>query len=96
MSRLIRLEIVLERNVRCGSLAQSPPSRMRVFRRHSARWSATEDYKVKNSYLDDAGQLNCNSEVEQAEPQDIDKTLGQEPVGQIGAAAHISFNQTER
>jgi hypothetical protein len=50
----------------------------------------------KTSYLDTVGQPNCNSEVEQAEPQDIDKTLGQEPVGQIGAAAHISFNQTER
>jgi len=32
--------------------------------------------KGKTSYLDSVGQSNCNSEVEQAEPQDTDKTLG--------------------
>ncbi len=52
--------------------------------------------KGEASYLDDAGQLNCNNDVELAEPQDIGKALGKEPVSQIDAAAHISFNQTER
>lgn len=55
-----------------------------------------ERAKDKASYLDDAGQLNCNSDVELAEPQDIGKALGKEPVGQIDAAAHLSFNQAER
>jgi hypothetical protein len=32
--------------------------------------------KDKTSYLDSVGQSNCNSEVEQAGPQDTDKTLG--------------------
>ena len=31
--------------------------------------------KDKTSYLDSAGQSNCNGDVEQAGPQDLDKTL---------------------
>jgi len=31
-----------------------------------------DEAKDKASYLDTVGQPNCNSEVEQAEPQDID------------------------
>jgi hypothetical protein len=32
--------------------------------------------KGKTSYLDSADQSNCNRDVEQAEPQDLGKTLG--------------------
>jgi hypothetical protein len=30
----------------------------------------------KTSYIDAVGEMHCNSSVEQAEPQDIVKTLG--------------------
>jgi hypothetical protein len=52
--------------------------------------------KVETSYIDRAGQTDCNSTVEQAELPDIGKTSGSWPVGQIGAAAHFSFIKTER
>lgn len=51
---------------------------------------------VKTSYIDSVSITDCNDAVEQAGLQDIGKTLGEEPVGQIGAAARFAFNQTER
>gem|GEM_PF-5021959 len=53
-------------------------------------------YDCKTSYIDVASKTQCNISVDQAEPQDIGKTLGAYPVGQIGAAVHLLFNQTER
>lgn len=58
------------------------------------RW--LKNYHVKTSYIDTVGETACNCAVEQAGPQDTGKTLGFEPAGQIGAAAHFSFTQAER
>ena len=43
-----------------------------------------------DSYLDSEDQTICSTVGKVAEPQDIGKTEGPEPVGQIGAAA-LSF-----